>query len=42
MCKIRYFICDPVSVTKLRPFQAKRRGLLLEEIAILSPKPGRK
>ena len=24
MCKIKYFICDPVSVTKkLRPFQAK-------------------
>ena len=24
MCKIKYFICDPVSVTKkLRPLQAK-------------------
>ena len=23
MCKIKHFICDPVSVTKLRPLQAK-------------------
>ena len=49
MCKIKYFICDPISVAKkLRPLQAKIKYqnikvFLLEEVAIfLSPKPGRK